>query len=56
MAAPQLTMGHCQGVDVTNPMFIFAFTYFHLKVTGSLLTKVGTQNLVEYLPILKVTP
>ena len=48
LAAPQPTMGHCQGADLTNLMFITAFTYFNLKVTGSLLTKVGTQNLVEH--------
>ena len=42
LAAPRPTLGHYRGDSLTHPMLITAFFYiFDLKVTGSLVTRLG---------------
>ena len=41
LAAPRPILGHCRGGSFTNPMLITAFSYFDLKVTGNLVTRLG---------------
>ena len=49
LAAPQPTLGHYRGDILTHPMLITAFYIFDSKVTGSLVTKVGSLSLTERL-------
>ena len=44
LAAPQHTLGHCEGGSLINPMVITALTYFNLKVTRSLITRLGSKT------------
>ena len=41
LAAPWPTLGHYRGDSLTHPMLITAFYIFDLKVTGSLITRLG---------------
>ena len=42
LAAPQSTLGHYQRDSLTQPMLIIAFYIFNRKVTGSLVTTLGS--------------
>ena len=44
LATPRLTLEHCQGGSLSNPIVITALTYFSLKVTGRLVTRLGSKT------------
>ena len=49
LAGPHLTLGHCWGSSLTNPVLITDLdSWFNEKVSGSLLTRLGTKACLRF--------
>ena len=49
LAAPQPTLGHCQGGSVINPMFITTLYLFRPEAHWEPRNEVGSESLAEHL-------
>ena len=48
LAAAWPLLVHCREGSLTNPMLVTAFTYFDRKITGSFITRLGSDGLAKH--------